>query len=69
MCHVENIIQSGAIGNTQHHGPSQDLETGCPKLPIVKFWGILFFKGDHNILKLQPQTYFYGIISCVMSCD
>ena len=21
---------------------SQDLETGCPKLAIVKFWGILF---------------------------
>ena len=22
---------------------SQDLETGCPKLAIVKFWGVLFF--------------------------
>ena len=24
----------------------QDLETRCPKLVIVKFLGILFFKGD-----------------------
>ena len=29
----------------------QDLETGWPKLPILKFLGILFFKGDHNILR------------------
>ena len=29
-------------------GFSQDLETGCPKLAIVKFWGIQIFKGDHN---------------------
>ena len=35
-------------------GPSQDLETGCPKLEIIKYLGILFFKGDHNILRLQP---------------
>ena len=35
-------------------GLSQDLRTGCPKLPIVKCWGALFFKEDHNILRLQP---------------
>ena len=29
---------------------SQDLETGCLKLAVVKFWGIQIFKGDHNIL-------------------
>ena len=33
---------------------SQDLETMCPKLVIVKFLGFLFFKGDHNVLLLQP---------------
>ena len=33
---------------------SQDLETGCPKLPILKFWGVQIFKGDHNILRFQP---------------
>ena len=27
---------------------SQDLETVCPKLTIVKSSGILIFKGDHN---------------------
>ena len=36
-------------------GLSQDLETGCPKLAIVKFLGVLFFKVDHNILILQPN--------------
>ena len=35
-------------------GLSQDLETECPELAFVKFWGILFFKGDLNILRLQP---------------
>ena len=30
-------------------GLSQDLETGCPKLAIVKFLGFQIFKGDHNI--------------------
>ena len=27
------------------HGLSQDLETGCTKLAIVKFWGVQIFKG------------------------
>ena len=35
------------LGNGAVQGLSQDLETGCPKLAIVKFWGVLFFdKGD-----------------------
>ena len=33
---------------------SHDLETGCPKLVIVKFLGVQIFKGDHNILRFQP---------------
>ena len=33
---------------------SQDLEAGCQKLAIVTLFGIQFFKGDHNILRLQP---------------
>ena len=33
---------------------SQDLETGCLKLAVVKFWGVHIFKGDHNILIFQP---------------
>ena len=37
-----------------HQGLSQDLETGCPKLAIVKFLGVQIFKGDHNILRNQP---------------
>ena len=35
-------------------GLSQDLETGCLKLAIVKYLGVQIFKGDHNILRLQP---------------
>ena len=30
-------------------GLSQDLETGCPELPIIKLRGILFLKGDHSL--------------------
>ena len=33
---------------------SQDLETGCQKLAVVKFLGVQIFKGDHNILIFQP---------------
>ena len=33
---------------------SQDLETGCLKLTVLKFWGVQIFKGDHNILIFQP---------------
>ena len=35
-------------------GLSEDLETGCLKLAIVKFWGPQIFKGYHNILRFQP---------------
>ena len=39
-----------------HHrceqGLSQDLETGCPNLPIVKFLGVIFFKGDSEIISI-----------------
>ena len=35
---------------------SQDLETGCLKLVVVKFLGIQIFKGDHNLLIFQPKT-------------
>ena len=50
-------ITSHNYGNICYveQGHSQDLETGCPKLAIIKFWaGILFFKGEHNILRLKP---------------
>ena len=33
---------------------SQDLETGCLKLAVVKFLGVQIFKRDHNILIFQP---------------
>ena len=32
---------------------SQELETGCLKLAIVKFLGVQIFKGDHNILEIS----------------
>ena len=38
-------------------GLSQYLETGCPKLAIVKFWGVQILKGDHNILRFQPYIF------------
>ena len=33
---------------------SQDLETGCLKLAVVKFLGIQILKGDLNVLIFQP---------------
>ena len=38
-------------------GLSQDLETGCPKLAIAKILGVLFSKGDHNILEVYSYKY------------
>ena len=35
-------------------GLSQDLETGWPKLAIVKFWGVQIFKGGPQYT--QPYT-------------
>ena len=35
-------------------GLSQDLETGCLKLAVVKFLGVQIIKEDHNILRFQP---------------
>ena len=40
--------QQSAI-HYREQGLSQDLETGCPKLAIVQFWGVQFFKGDLNV--------------------
>ena len=40
--------------NTLMQCLSQDLETGCLKLAVVKFLGVQIFKGDHNILIFQP---------------
>ena len=42
--------------NFASQGLRQDLETGCLKLAVVKFLGVQIFKGDHNILRFQPQT-------------
>ena len=33
---------------------SQDLETGCLKLAVVKFLDVQILKGDPNILIFQP---------------
>ena len=36
---------TGPDDTGQVHGLSQDLETGCLKLAIVKFWGVHIFRG------------------------
>ena len=38
----------------EHQCLSQDLETGCLKLAVVKILGVQILKGDHNILIFQP---------------
>ena len=39
----------------------QNFETGCPKLKIVKSLGVLLFKRDHSILRLQPLICIYSL--------
>ena len=41
----------GVVHSSPVHGLSQDLETGCPELAIVKLLGVLFLKGDHNLFR------------------
>ena len=43
--------QKVELGKKCKHGLSQDLESWCLKLAIVKLLGTLFFKGDNNILR------------------
>ena len=41
----------GGGGGGGGQGLSQELETWCLKLTIVKFLGVQIFKGDHNIVR------------------
>ena len=50
---VGDLSKMFALADDVRQGLIQDLETRCPKLPILKFLGNLFFKGDQNILRLQ----------------
>ena len=43
-----------ALTISWYRGLSQNLETGYPKLAIVKYLGVLLFNGDYNLLRLQP---------------
>ena len=54
---IVDAIDDKVIYYISVQGLSQDLKTGCPKLAIQRFWGILIFKGDHNILGLKKASY------------
>ena len=43
---------------------SQDFETGCLKLAVVKSWGFQIFKGSHDLLIFQPQIRHDVIKQC-----
>ena len=52
-------------------GLSQDLETGCPKLAVVKFLGVQIFKGDRNYTQISTINMYkfikishYILIQC-----
>ena len=47
------LISRGFQYVSAKQGLSQDLETGCLKLAISKFWGVQIFRGYHNILRFQ----------------
>ena len=47
-------VKAYLVGSySKEQGLSQNFKTGCPKLAIVKFWGIKLFKWDRNILRYQ----------------
>ena len=48
--HCIYIYYQGAHLVASIMGLSRDSETRCQTLAVIKFLGILFFKGDHNIL-------------------
>ena len=53
---------------------SQELETGCPKLAIVTFWGVLFFKGDRGRQYTQIKTKIMYLLieirhTILLQCD
>ena len=51
---AKTLVQMTLVTEVSRQGLSQDLETGCLKLAIVKFLGIQIFRGYHNILRFQP---------------
>ena len=49
--HLDDLIKYSCFDKLcLVQGLSQDSETGCPKLVIVKSLAVLFFKGDGNKL-------------------
>ena len=47
------FIHFFTVGSHGQQCLSQELETGCLKLAIVKLLGVQIFKEDHNILIFQ----------------
>ena len=41
------------INHNVHQGLSQDLESGCLKLAVVKFWGVHIFKEDLQFTQIS----------------
>ena len=56
-CLEKVVIIGRVVMKGSGQGLSQDLETGCQKLAIVKFLGVQIFKGDHNILISTSNMY------------
>ena len=58
LCFVQKLFSK--VGQNTLQGLSQELETGCLKLAIVKFLGVQIFKGDHSILNFNHKhVYIY----------
>ena len=54
MAYIQDTRDLVSWYMTFKQGISQELETGCLKLAIVKFLCVQIFKWDHNILWFQP---------------
>ena len=54
ICYKTHYIYIMPWFSSPYQCLSQDLETGCLKLAVVKFLGVQIFKVDLNILISQP---------------
>ena len=51
---TSSIRVKACSSNSSEQCLSQDIETGCLKLAVVKFLGVQIYKGEHKILIFQP---------------
>ena len=52
---IMTMKQGSWLAQCLGQGLGENLETGCLKLTIIKFWGVPFFKGDNNFSRISES--------------